>query len=183
MSWNVLPGTEKNWINFRYATQHRWISGRVKTVHRRLVDVLNSEGTDIMAVEQVEVRDRRDGATCLTQADVAEISIGKALIAVPAEDEAKPAARPDPMVWVKKKPEWVRVGIGPYELVGQVHLAELGQVIGFFSVVRDKFIPMTQVTVRNLNDPTFVERFEVLLVNRIYVDYAMAATPPQDGAI
>lgn len=181
MSWDVIPGAQKSSISFRFATQNRWISGRIETVHKRLVDVLNSEGTDIMSVDQVEVRDRRDGATCLTRADSAEISIAKVLIAVPSEDEPKAAPWRDPMVWVKKKPEWARVGIGPYELTGQVHVAELGQVPGFFSVVRDKFIPMTQVTVKNLGDPTFAERFEILLVNRQYVDYAMAA--PADGAI
>lgn len=174
MSLLLTEGEHKNTIRFRFLTGHRWIAGRIVTVHGRLVDVLNSEGMDVLRAEDVEVLSNGQSPADRTRIGPAVINVASVVLAVPVEDADGPPSRKDPMVWVKKRPAAARLGIGPYEIGGQAYVAEGGLVPDLFSIVRDRFIPMTDATLTRLDDPMFESKLEVVLVNRTLIDYVTA---------
>ena len=170
----LTEGEHKNSIRFRFLTDRRWIAGRIVTVHGRLVDVLNSEGVDVLRAEDVEVLSNGDCSAVGTRIGPAVVNVATVVLAVPVEDAEGAPGRKDPMVWVKKRPAPARLGIGPYEIAGQAYVAEGGVVPHLFSIVRDRFIPMTDATLTRLDDPTFEARLDVVLVNRTLIDYVTA---------
>ncbi len=174
VAWTLPQEAQKNTIRFRFLTDHRWITGRITAVHSRLVDVLNTEGIRVLSAEEVEVQSSRQDVAAGGQIGLAEINVANIMLAVPVEDADGPPGRRDPMVWVKKRPAWARVGIGPYEIGGQAYVAEGGVVPDLFSIARDRFIPMTDATLKRIDDPAFEIRLDVVLVNRALIDYVMA---------
>ena len=173
-----LPDLPVYRIRFRFRTEHRWISGSITTPQRRLVDVLNGEGSGgIVSGEQVSAQGWLDASGPASYPS-ASLNTAAVLYAVPVEDGEGP--KPDPYAWVKKRPERVRVGIGPFEIVGDAYLVEQSSLRDVLVLAKPRFIVVGRAVVRRIDDPSFVEEHQVLLVNRERLDF-VAPEPSGDG--
>jgi len=171
---------EKNIIKFKFGTEYRWITGHVSTMHRRLIDILNTEHTDAIVAEGVSSYSLAEAATGEV-VDYANITTASILFAVPVE-EVRDAPRPkDPFVWVKKRPERVRVGTGPFNIEGNVYLAEEYKLKDLLLSVRDQFIAVAQAVVTRADAPEFREEHGVVFVNRSGMDFIMPTPSASSG--
>jgi len=178
MATSGLSGLSVQRIRFRFRTEHRWLSGSMSTVQRRLVDVLNGEGSGgIVSAEEVSAQGWLDAGGAASYPSV-NVNTAAVLYAVPVEDGDGP--RGDPHARIKKRPERVRVGIGPFEIVGDTYLVEQSNLRDVLALARPRFIVVGKAVVRRIDDPDFVEEHQVLLVNRKRLDF-IVPEPSRDA--
>ena len=160
-------------LRFRFVTEDRWLLGHVSSIHRRLIDVLNAEPNQPMLVaEGVTVQNdyfptREDDSRAF-----ATVNLSRVLLVIPQDDEP-PASAPDPYAWVPKRAELVRVGIGPYEVVGNAHLPEGTDLKEGIAEAKTRFVTLTNAMVRRINGPNYMEQERVVLVNKERLDFIM----------
>ncbi|HLZ10831.1 MAG TPA: hypothetical protein VKT80_19765 [Chloroflexota bacterium] len=165
------PLLTRTTLRFRARTLHRWIDGAITSNARRLGDSLNRDdvGGTIIADEFVvdggdERRGDVPGGTPL-----GALNINVVLFMFPIETGPPPAR--DPFAWVKKHPERVKVGTGPYEIEGDLFMVEGVRLKEMIATARPVFIVLAAATVRRLDDPTFIENRGAVFVNRRLMDY------------
>ena len=168
-----IQAPQQNRIRFRIRTQSRWINGDVTTLHRRLVDALNSENAETFIAEDVSLETCLDAghggeAVCYASIDTSSI-----LFAMPIEDAT--GYFQDPLVSVKKRAERVVIGVGPYEISGNIHLFEGCKLRDLLSAMRNRFVVLTEAAIRRTDDLGFEEEHEVVFVNRKRVDFVGGA--------
>src|SRR6478672_4952796 len=118
------PLIARRTLRFRARTLHRWIDGAITTGARRLGDALNLDEIvgPLMADEFIaEGGDGRNEHAPPSRA-LGALNTNVVLYLVPIEDG--PPSMRDPTVWVKKHPERVKVGMGPFEIEGAVFMGE-----------------------------------------------------------
>ncbi|MDA8218196.1 MAG: hypothetical protein M0Z94_11330 [Dehalococcoidales bacterium] len=165
---------QMNAIRFRLITSNRWIVGQTATIHRRLIDLLNSENTESLAAQDVGILQQGLPPQPVDEgADWASVNTSAVILAIPQEETINPTVPRDPHMWVKKQPARAKVGVGPYELTGNVHVPDGCELDRGFLEVRVKFIAMTTVSIRRVDDPTFLEEQSVVIVNKAHIDYVM----------
>ena len=170
----VRPGKVR--LRFRLATEDHWISGVISTVHSRLVDVLNSDFGVILLAEEASVRSWLSAHSDAEGVNFVQINALEILIGIPIEEDRRSSSPRDPLVWVKKRPERVRIGIGPYEIVGNIYLAEGAVLEGLLAGLRYRFIPVTDAVVKRVDISSVTEEHQVVLVNRGRITFLMPAT-------
>lgn len=168
-------------LKFRLRTRFRWIEGEIGTLNHRLIDVLNRDDVDsglvadsVLAYDLDPAVERRDHAT---------INLGNVLFAMPIEEPGAP--RPgDPNAHVRKEPNRVEIGIGPYTVTGNIHLLGGSTPREALRLLRSRFFAVTQVTLRQVDRPAFHEEHPVVFVNRGAVDYTVPAPlTPREQAV
>jgi hypothetical protein len=165
------PLITRTTLRFRARTLHRWIDGAITTSHRRILDSLNRDdalGT-LMADEfVVEGGDERSDDAPPSTA-LGALNTNVVLYMIPIESGPPPGR--DPFAWVKKHPERVKVGTGPFEIEGDLFLVEGVRLKEMLATAKPVFIVLAAATVRRLDDPTFVENHNAVFVNRRIMDY------------
>jgi hypothetical protein len=174
MSVPFNSGQIRHNLHFRIVTETVSIEGLIVSGHRRLGDVLNSESKTI-TIRDVTVQCHVESPKAKKQASFADVNIQTILFVLPLEEAFLDDQPKDPMVWVKKRPEKVRIGIGPYEIVGDYYLAEAAVLEGALSVGVNRFLAFTHATIRRPDDPLYAENVKVVLINRQAIDYFMPA--------
>ena len=174
------PTNPRNRIWFRCRTQHRWVSGCLSTSERRLADALNNgHAEDVLVADEVSVVDSTGGQERVQAIGHANISRSAILFAVPVEDAPR---RPDLLIRSKMPAQRLRVGIGPYEIVGNVHLLEQDRFQDALLAVTRQFVVLAEAVIRRVDDPSFVEEHDAVCVSRQHVDYIGLAAPAGQDA-
>ena len=164
----IPQGPPRNRIRFRVRTPSYWISGHVFSSHRRLVDLLNSmDARGFLVAEEVTIRASLESSAVGETAERALVYSSSILFAIPLEEA--PLHR-DPHNWVSKRPEPVRAGIGPYRLVGSIHLVRESQLADALQAI-PRFVPLAPALIRHSTDLSLHEEHEVVLLNRDHLDY------------
>ena len=180
--WEVLsdqpPAAQLSRMRFRFRLRSCWINGELNTVHRRLIDVLNVEHAEVLVAEKVSVQQCFDVSCTIAVVDCATINTSGVLFAVPLEETNGSPAPPNPLAWVKKRPEQAITGIGPYQITGNVYLPEGSQLRDAFVAVRDRFFAVARAVIRLADNPDFVEEHNVVFVNRELMDFVAPAPDP-----
>jgi hypothetical protein len=154
-------------LRFRARMLYRWVDGAVTSTHRRLGDVLNREdSTGLLVAEDffVEKGDRSTGEVFGT------LNTNVVLYIVPIESGRPPVGR-DPFAWVKKRPERVKIGTGPFEIEGDLYVAEGARLKETIGVTKPVFVVLKDATIRRTDDPSFVENHPAAFVNRRAMDF------------
>jgi hypothetical protein len=86
-------------------------------------------------------------------------------IALLAERAASDQDRPQALV-VPKQAHSVSMAMPGYRLSGSMHIHSEGSVSEYLASPDARFLPITDVVVRPLSDPTLVIRYDFALVNR-----------------
>ena len=153
----------------------------MRTIHRRLIDALNAEPEEMLLVEQVGVHEQygrpRDGRVGCRGG----VAIPNVLYCVPVEDSETPPAPRDTHAWVVKTPERVELGAGPFEFTGYLHLPEGASLEDTLGIVRKRFVALTEVTIRRLDDKEFYQEYPVVVINGRRVEYVVPAESRCDG--
>lgn len=159
-------------LQFRLVTENRRLLCRANAAHRRLVDLLNAHAERAMLV-QVECAPSKAGeganandSTITTMC----VNTREILFGMPIEVASAAPSRKPPY-WTEKDKWRTVIGIGPYEIVGNVHLPKgawqreeaLTEIAGFFAV--------TEATIRRLGGLPAPER--VVIVNSARIDVIM----------
>jgi hypothetical protein len=170
---NVEPAplVNQTTLRFRARTLHRWIDGAITTSARRLGDSLNPDDFVGLLIADEFVAEGGHGRSepAPPSRALGAVNTNVVLYLVPIE-EGPPAAR-DPSVWVKKHPERVRVGTGPFEIEGDLYMVEGVRLKGMIATAKPVFIVLAAVAVRRLDDPSFRENHPAVFVNRRMMDY------------
>lgn len=166
---------QQNKVRFRLRVLNHWIDGEVTTVHRRLIDVLNSEHAEILVAERASVQSCVDTSCSVTTLDCATINTSAILFAVPTEESKEAPAPRDPLAWVKKRPERALIGMGPYQITGNIYLPEGSQLTEAFAVMRDRFFAVGKGVISRPDDPGFGEEHDVVFVNRVRMEFIAPA--------
>lgn len=159
-----LPSAAVGRLGFRALLPNGWITGTVASGSRRLSDVLNTLEDGVLFAEEVRVGNR-DGPA----ADHGIINLTNALFIVPIE-EGIPGSR-DPSARIRKRRERVRLGIGGYTIIGDLHLADNATLRNARLLAQLDFIPLTSAEIQHADNPRDRERQAIIFVNRRRIDY------------
>jgi len=174
--------TPENRIRFRLCTGNRWMSGYVTTPHRRLVDLLNKEHQQSLLVEGLSIRSNSHDEEVGEKSQYAYVNPSTILFAAPI-DESADALRPaDPLVWVRKRPQRTRFALGPFAVVGNIHLLQNAALGPSFLPAGDRFAAVTKAVLRRDDDPRFAAEEDVIFVNKDRIEYLVAAESPAGSA-
>ena len=157
---------QQNRVHFRLRLLSHWVDGEVATAHRRLIDLLNSDHAEILIAEGVSVQNCLSTGCGVTTVDCAIITTSAILFAVPTEESRDAPAPRDPMTWVKKRPERALIGIGPYQISGNIYLPEGSQLRTALVALPDRFFAVGKVVVSPADGQGLAEEHEVVFVNR-----------------
>lgn len=166
MAFSDLGLVRPNKLRFRVYTRDHWLDGQFKSIHRRLIDLLNSEDAQVGVVAE-EVSIQGDGCQPGHEVrfDHASVNVTSVLLAIPMEGSDDPPPR-DPYVWVRKRPVKVSIATGPYQVMGDIYLIEDGRLREVLQILKTRFIAVGNAAVSRVDDATFRETHEVVLVNR-----------------
>jgi hypothetical protein len=148
------------------------IRGSLVTRHDRLSNHLNLRSEDdVASLLEASIRDLSGNPLQVGSGDFTIYTSEMLLVA-----DLMPATVVDQSAWdraqVKKEPQAVLLGIGPFWLRGTAHLMP-GAPLSNLALVKQNFIPVTDATV--LNQP---EREPcTILVNRVKVSWLAGAHP------
>jgi hypothetical protein len=159
-------------LRFRLVTENRQLLCRASAAHRRLVDLLNVHLERSLLILNERHSIGTDEGTNAGDPVLTTINVNtrEVLFGIPIETGvASPTRRPSN--WIAKDRWCTRIGIGPYEIVGNVHLPKgawqreeaLTEIAGFFAV--------TEATLQRASGALSLER--VLIVNSTRIDYMM----------
>jgi hypothetical protein len=99
---------------------------------------------------------------------------GRAILVVPLDAEAS-AGIAESSPRSSEVSELARLGVGPFEVTGHVHLPEGGSLEGCLSQTEGQFLVVSRATVRRADGVGPVERQELVFVNRERLDYLLPA--------
>ncbi len=171
---NVTTNTLCLWL----VTADSWLRGKIMSRHRRLLEVLNTEMEQLATLHEVEVRARPDGAP-LACAPMAGVSLANALFVIPLE-EGSPPAPADSLVVVQKTQELTVIGIGPYILMGNLHLPSEGRLENYFALLPRRYHAMTKVRLSD-HDDRELGTFDTVLINGRWIDGVLPAAARPGG--
>ena len=100
-----------------------------------------------------------------------ELELAEALILLP------PAQPGDRRHRLHRPGRPVRVVVGPYEVVGDVHVPPGTQAVGFLLRSWPRFVPLTRATVRNIEEPEPDRHPPVAIVNLARASLLREVTP------
>lgn len=175
--------TQNNRIQFRLCTGNRWISGWFITPHRRLVDLLNKEHYQSLLVEGLSVQSSSPDSNVGDTSEYAYVNPATILFATSTDEPAEALRPKDPMVWVKKRPERTRFALGPFTVVGDIHLLENATLGPSFLTAGDRFTAVTKAVLSRDDDPRFTEEEDVIFVNKDRIEYLVTAEPAAPAQI
>jgi hypothetical protein len=158
------------------------MSGYVITPHRRLVDLLNKEHHQSLLVEGLSVQNHSPDHDVGDNSDCAYVNPSTILFATPVDESADAFRSKDPLVWVKKMPQRTRFALGPFAVVGNIHLLENATLSPSFLAAGDRFAAVTKAVLRRDDDPRFTEEEDVIFVNKDRIEYLVAAESPAASA-
>ncbi len=132
--------------------------------HRRLTDLVN--GQDAVRVVPFEVAPEDPSLPVPMRSNQAwsDLSVEDALLVFP------PPQSTDPQRRLHRPKQAVDIRIGPFEIVGSVHIPPGAQAAGFLFRQQARFTPITRATVRDTRLAGYEQRAEVVLVNLKRVD-------------
>lgn len=132
--------------------------------HRRLTDLIN--GQDAVRVVPFEVAPEDPSLPVLMRPDQAwsDLAVEDALLVFP------PPQPTDPQRRLHRPKQAVEIRIGPFEILGAVHIPPGAQAAGFLFRQQARFTPITRATVRDTRLVGYEQRAEVVLVNLKLVD-------------
>ncbi|MHB9090754.1 MAG: hypothetical protein ACYC7H_04985, partial [Chloroflexota bacterium] len=161
-----------NLLRFWIGTERRWLQGQMHTIHRRLADALNAEADQMLLVDDL-FRCDRPGNVIRGSLPISRggIAVAQALVCLPIEDSETPAPTRDPYAYVVKSPERVVLGVGPFEIEGVIHLPDCTGLEDTLGTLNRRFLPVTGVRLRRLDDPSFFFEAPVAIVNGRQVEY------------
>ena len=162
--------SQMNTLRFLMRTHNRWITGHVRSAHRRVVDVLNIEGMNLLKLEEATVQANLSQSGQGELKDAAVVSVSAILFAVPMEEPAAAPAPADPFAYVKKRPERTKVYVGPYEVTGNFYMVEGSELPNAVSALTGRFFAISKATVTCLDDPEFAQEHDVVFVNREHAE-------------
>ncbi|MHB1133575.1 MAG: hypothetical protein ACYC4L_14480 [Chloroflexota bacterium] len=161
-----------NRLHFHLVTNHRWLTGHLHTVHRRLIDLLNSDQNPSLLLRDVSigVGPHRPRLGSVLD-DPVVVVIDRIYFAVP-QDAVSHVVTPRPSdAWIiRKANERAVVGIGQYEIIGDVHFAEGGDVCDTFLTSGPPFFAVTNAEIRRMDGTLSIDS-PVVVVNRLRTDY------------
>ena len=163
-------GSGTYFLEFQLAMEGRWLLCCISTPHRRLVDLLNAHRDRAMLVHIDDCGDgSAEDATARGPADTLDsVNTRSILFGIPIEISGTAAGRGSPS-WIEKVKQRVRIGIGRYEIVGDVHLPKgIVHVAAAVSEL-DGFFPVTDASVRREGGRPGPKR--VVIVNSERVDF------------
>jgi len=163
-------------LRFRFFTGARWISGEVTTTQRRLLDFLNMDHPQPILAEEASVQTQRDVVAGPTPTGDALVNAAAVIFAEPLEDSQEPLPPGDPLLLVRKTPERAKLVLGPYEITGDVYVAEGAGVFGALLGGRKRFVPVGKAVVRRIDEPCFLEEYPILFVNKDRIEYFSPAS-------
>ncbi|MCL5108350.1 MAG: hypothetical protein M1401_05730 [Chloroflexi bacterium] len=192
MSLGMLPTPQANTLRFWLVTRERWIRGRLSTTHRRLIDFLNAEDqTPSIVVHGVSLAsqpgaedDRKAPGDAVPasldrewRGDTVHVNLRNVLFGVVLEGPDAPPAAAERHLWIRKVREPARIGVGPYEIDGQMHLPEGRDPEGGLRATGTIFFAVTDATIRRFAGG-FTALEPVVVINREAVDYLTTAVEP-----
>jgi hypothetical protein len=153
------------------------IRGTMSTRLRRITDILNLSGMTQVLLHEARVDPLADATGSETfDAPELRVRLTDVLLALGGE----PGERP-PEVEIVKKPTPVTIGIGPFLLDGQFHLApDTSPADAFFNPI-DPFAAITDAHFRRLGEPTSARHEPVVAVNRQRVELFAASEKRMPG--
>ncbi len=205
MSLGMLPTPQANTLRFWLVTRERWIRGRLSTTHRRLIDFLNAEDqTPSIVVHGVSLAyqpgaedDRKAPGDAVPassdgywrgdtvpasldrewRGDTVHVNLRNLLFGVVLEGPDAPPAAAERHLWIRKVREPAHLGVGPYEIDGQMHLPEGRDPEGGLRATGTIFFAVTDATIRRFAGG-FTALEPVVVINREAVDYLTTAVEP-----
>ena len=182
MSRDTATGVRNRTLHFRLATEHRWLTCHTNSAHTRLVDLLNST-QDQMVLVQVESCEGKNGEGVLAGAPseyVAGVSTGAILCGIPIEPAGAAAAPRRSPAWVERSLWRARIGIGPYEIVGNLHLPKGATLNEEAAMASARFLVVTDATIWRPDGSSVQER--VVVVNRARMDFMISEPRAGEGS-
>ena len=167
------PAMQRHVVHLHVATGSRWVSGHVTTNHRRLIYCLNREHRDMLLIEDAVVGNRPGVRDSSEELRVAYVSTARILFAVPVEEARDSSPPPDPLLWVEKRPRPLVLGVGRYEIAGDVFLLPEADLTPSFVLTGDRFIAVGDALIKSLDDPSLVQEQAVVTVNREHISYIL----------
>ncbi|MHB1134276.1 MAG: hypothetical protein ACYC4L_18050 [Chloroflexota bacterium] len=164
-------------LQCRLVMDNRWLLCHAETTQPRLVDLLNANAERLLPV-WVDASGTLDDDTAAVEAQkgsAACVNTATIFFGVPIEAEGTPAPAGIPAAWIEKSLRRVRIGLGPYEIAGIVHLPKESGRGAWALLALEAFFAVTDARIKRADGSRALER--VVIVNRAHVQY-IAAEPP-----
>jgi hypothetical protein len=168
------PIVEMHRLRFRARLRDRWVSASVALPRRRLGDALNRDDFGGLATfDDVGLGTSDGDAEPIGQrAAFGAVNLANVLFAVPIEDSG---TVPDTHEWVRKRPERVQAGIGPFVIEGDLHVVEDSRLRDVIALARPPFVALARAVIQNELDRNERETCAVVYVNRRLLDFLIPA--------
>jgi hypothetical protein len=153
-------------------TESRWLQASVETDYPRLIDLLNGD-CQLVRADQVVLQ----GDMYVYRGDTGSsgcLCPGRALLVVPLDaEESTGVAEPGHRGGVGT--DLARLGVGPFEVTGYVHLPEGTSLDECLVQAEERFIVVNRAVVRRADGAGPVEHQGLVFVNRERIDYLLPA--------
>jgi len=154
-------------LQLRCRTQNRWLTGCVTTTRRRLADLLNSEeSSSVLVVDDAVVE--LDGQETRFVLSHVNLSTSTILFAMPIEDTPRP---PDIRIRSTRRVERMLVGVGPYEIEGDLYRLPESRPREVLASISSQFIVLAEAIIRPAGSPDPLGTYEAVLVNRQHIEF------------
>lgn len=165
-------GGHSHGLQFRLVTENRWLLCQADTMQSRLVDLLNAnpEKTMLVQIDSLSSPDAAAGSADAPVGRAVGINTAAILYGVPVEAPGAAPAKRSP-AWVERSLWRVRIGLGPYEIVGNIHMPKGTRLTEAVLAAMNVFFVVTDATIRRADGSAFQER--VIAVNRSRLEYIM----------
>ncbi len=163
-------------VRLRFVTAERWLLGHVDVGRHRLLDLLNAEPGEGIVVEQAllqsDLYPYREGEG----PGFAVLNPAHVILIVPAEEAAVGALRAPQAACLHGRAELTRVGLGAYEVVGNLHLPTDVSLREGALAAGARFLTVTDAAIRRIGGVGYLEQQEIVLVNRERIEFLMPGT-------
>ena len=129
-------GTESLELVLLYTDSYK-VRGTLRTRARRLTDVLNSDDSQFLVLEDVTFEELGSGTT-VHRAPYAQINLSTVLFGVATE-----AAEPRPEMRTLKVEQEALISLPPFTIRGHIHLVPELDLRGALALLQARFIPVT----------------------------------------
>ncbi|MHB1134256.1 MAG: hypothetical protein ACYC4L_17950 [Chloroflexota bacterium] len=160
-------------LQFRLVTQNRWLHCHVETTQERLIDLLNANSSRSLPV-WIYVSGGPDGKSRGGDSEssgAASVKVATVLFGVPIENHPIRAAVSKSAAWVQTSVYRVRIGLGSYEIDGNIHLPKATGRGPWALAAMESFFAVTDPTIQ-FSDGSRIQE-HVIIVNGASVEFVL----------
>jgi hypothetical protein len=143
-----------------YTASYR-VSGTIASRFSRVADIVNQAAASHLLIEGATVSEYADPTATISAMQVL-VNLDEALIVIAAQADA--GARPE--MRIPKRAVRAQIGLPPFRVTGSIHVPQGSRPVDGVLNARDRYLPMTEVTIACGSHPELDRTAEAVAFQR-----------------